>query len=179
MKTKPASALYGRIREILESARASVARSVNTTQVVANWLVGREIVEEEQKGKAKAAYGERLLAELSSRLRAEYGNGYSVDNLELFRRFYGEYPALISDALPRKFSMPQISDALRRKSPPADLGALAFGGSEVRAAMRWRPGILHPNPSWTHYRPTEAELRAELRREVRALTAPKKHGDAQ
>ncbi len=31
--------LYERIREILESARASVSRSVNTTHVVANWLV--------------------------------------------------------------------------------------------------------------------------------------------
>lgn len=150
MKTKPASALYGRIREILESARASVARSVNTTQVVANWLIGREIVEEEQKGKAKAAYGERLLAELSGRLQAEYGNGYSVDNLELFRRFYGEYPTLISDALPRK-------------SPPADSGALAFGGSEVRAAMKWRPGMLHPNLSWTHYRTLLRVDKAEAR----------------
>ena len=152
MKSKASSALYGRIREILESARAGVARSVNTTQVIANWLIGREIVEEEQKGKTKAAYGVRLLAELSGRLQAEYGNGYSVDNLELFRRFYGEYPALISDALPRKFSAPQISDALRRKSPPADSGTLAFGGSKVRAAMKWRPGMLHPNLSWTHYR---------------------------
>jgi len=131
MKSKASSALYGRIREILESVRAGVARSVNTSQVIANWLVGREIVEEEQKGRAKAAYGGRLLAELSGRLQAEYGNGYSVDNLELFRRLYGEYPTFISDALPRKSSAQQISEALRRKSPPADSGALAFGGSEV------------------------------------------------
>ena len=41
-------ALYGRVRQILESARTSAARSVNTAQVVANWMVGREIVEEEQ-----------------------------------------------------------------------------------------------------------------------------------
>ena len=152
MKPNASSALYGRIREILESARAGVARSVNTSQVIANWLVGREIVEEEQKGKAKAAYGQGLLADLSVRLQAEYGIGYSVDNLELFRRLYGEYPALIPDALPRKSSVPQISDAVRRKSPVADAGALAFGGSEVRAAMEWRPGMLHPNLSWTHYR---------------------------
>ena len=152
MKSKDSTRLYGRIREILESARAGAARSVNTTQVVANWLIGREIVEEEQQGKSKAAYGERLLAELSGRLQAEYGNGYSVDNLELFRRLYGEYPTLISEALPRKTSSPQISDALRRKSPPADSGALAFGGSEMRATMKWRPGMLHPNLSWTHYR---------------------------
>lgn len=42
--------LYRRIREILEAARTGVARSVNTAQVVANWLIGREIVEEEQQG---------------------------------------------------------------------------------------------------------------------------------
>ena len=48
--SSPATALYSRIREILESARTNVARSVNTTQVVSNWLVGREIVEEEQSG---------------------------------------------------------------------------------------------------------------------------------
>ena len=142
MTSKASSALCGRIREILESARAGVARSVNTTQVVANWLVGLEIVEEEQKGKAKAAYGERLLAELSGRLQVEYGNGYSVDNLELFRRFYGEYPTLISDALPQKFSAPQISDALRRKSPPADLGALAFGGRPSRCWAQRIPTML-------------------------------------
>jgi hypothetical protein len=118
--------LYGRIREILESARASAARSVNTTQVVANWQVGREIVEEEQKGKAKAAYGRRLLAELSVRLQAEYGNGYSVDNLELSRRLYGEYPSLISDAPPRKTATRQISDAPRRKSASVDSSAIAL-----------------------------------------------------
>lgn len=171
MKSKPSSALYGRIREILESARAGVARSVNTTQVMANWLIGRAIVEEEQKGKAKAAYGERLLAELSGRLQAEYGNGYSVDNLELFRRFYGEYPNLISGALRRNSPPPQISDALRRKSPPADSGSLAFGGSEVRAATKWRPGTLHPNLSWTHYRTLLRVERPEARAfyEIEAL----------
>ncbi len=42
--------LYERIRQILESARTNMARTVNTTQVVANWLIGREIVEEELKG---------------------------------------------------------------------------------------------------------------------------------
>ena len=60
--------LYRRIRQILESARTSVARSVNTTQVVANWLIGREIVEEEQRGKRRAGYGEELLKDLSDRL---------------------------------------------------------------------------------------------------------------
>jgi len=90
-KAKPApkaSPVYERIRQILESAKTTVARSVNTTQVVANWLIGREIVEEEQKGVRKAGYGDQLLAELSARLVEEYGRGYSATNLRWFRQLY-------------------------------------------------------------------------------------------
>lgn len=58
------SSLYDRIRGILESARAGVARAVNTTQVMANWLVGREIIEEEQRGKQRADYGQQLVTQL-------------------------------------------------------------------------------------------------------------------
>jgi predicted GNAT family N-acyltransferase len=61
---KKKAPVYERIRQILESARSSVARTVNTTQVVANWLIGREIVEEEQRGKRRAGYGEELLKEI-------------------------------------------------------------------------------------------------------------------
>jgi len=143
--------IYERIRQILNSARSSAARSVNTTQVVANWLIGREIVEEEQKGCAKAEYGVKLLADISGRLQEEYGNGYSVDNLEFFRRFYREYPVLISEA-PRRISTTlSISDALRRKSSPG--GPDAATPAELRAGSKnWKPGMLHPNLSWTHYR---------------------------
>ena len=65
-KTKQSAPVYERIRQILDSARAGVARSVNTTQVVANWLIGREIVEEEQHGAERAQYGGRLLHDLES-----------------------------------------------------------------------------------------------------------------
>jgi len=36
--------LYSRIETILETAHAGISRTVNTTQVISNWLVGREIV---------------------------------------------------------------------------------------------------------------------------------------
>jgi len=93
--TKPAP-LYRRIREIPESARATLTRSVNSTQVVANWLIGREIVEEEQRGHKRAEYGERLIEGLSRRLMEEYGRGFTVRNIETFRSFYLEYPRLIA-----------------------------------------------------------------------------------
>ena len=100
--------LYLKIRQIIESSRVSVARSVNTAQVVAYWLIGREIVEEEQKGQKRAKYGEELLKNLSERLRAEFGGGFSVHNLTFIRQFYQKFPRL-ADGF-------EISDALRMKS---------------------------------------------------------------
>ena len=125
--TLPAAALYSRIRDILDSARANVARSVNTTQVVANWLIGREIVEEQQRGQKRAAYGKRLLADLSTRLQADYGKGFSIKNLEHFRDFYLTYMGLLGLKIPHAArgessvdskDMVSISHALRAEFAP-------------------------------------------------------------
>lgn len=137
------AAIFDRIRGILESARSNVARTVNTTQVIANWLIGREIVEEQQRGEVRAGYGEKLLESLAARLYREYGSGYSARNLRFLRQFYLDYPALLpADA---------IRNALSTKSTdPAALTQLV-----IRNAPRtesWQPGWLHAHLSWTHYR---------------------------
>ena len=59
---KAAPHLFDRVRDIVDAARASVVRTVNTAQVVANWRVGREIVEEEQRGRRRADYGQQLVS---------------------------------------------------------------------------------------------------------------------
>ena len=211
MVLKERSALYERIRQILESARTNVARTVNTTQVVANWLIGREIVEEEQRGHNRAEYGDQLIEQLSEQLKADFGGGYSKQNLFYMRQFYHSYPSLIpaSEILhaPRgksKWAKSVVAEklhALRGKSnraeipdaTPRKLAASAVApGLDIGHTPRsesWQPGQLHPNLSWTHYRtllrvdkaekifascyklhlPTEAELKAELRRELRQL----------
>ena len=143
MPKKRQTPLYQRIREILESARAGVARSVNTTQVTAYWLIGREIVEEEQEGKKRAGYGEALLQDLAQRLKADFGPGYSVHNLKFIRQFYLEYPALMDRG--------EIGYALRSQSAISPLPT----DNQIRHAVRsqsWKPGRLHSNLSWTHYR---------------------------
>ena len=85
--------LYRQVREIIEQARATAARSVNTAMVRAYWLVGREVVEEEQKGSARAGYGDELIDRLSARLRAEFGRGYNPSNLPATcGLFYLAYP---------------------------------------------------------------------------------------
>jgi len=50
--------------------------------------VGRRVVEEEQKGKARAGYGEALITRLSGDLTERFGRGFSQRNLEQMRRFY-------------------------------------------------------------------------------------------
>jgi predicted nuclease of restriction endonuclease-like (RecB) superfamily len=158
---KKGTTLYDRVRQILESARSTVSRSVNSTQVAANWLIGEQIVEEEQNGKFRAGYGKQVLQELSTKLQTEYGNGYAVDNLELFRRFYREYPALIPDAVRRISGVSEKSDALRRISRNTEKASqvsnsIPFASvAEIGHAVRgqsWKTGQMHPSLSWTHYR---------------------------
>ncbi|WP_429594629.1 PDDEXK nuclease domain-containing protein [Variovorax sp. PvP013] len=148
--------LYGRVRDILEAARAGVVRTVNTTQVAANWLIGREIVEEEQRGQRRAGYGGKLLAELSARLNAEFGRGYSVDNLEAFRQFYLDYPQLISETLSRKSAVGSL--VLPLASTPETPSRKSSKADEA-----WRPGVLHPSLSWSHYRQLLRVARSEAR----------------
>jgi predicted nuclease of restriction endonuclease-like (RecB) superfamily len=53
--------------------------------------IGKLIVEEEQKGKQRAVYGEKLITELSKELTQEYGKGFSTTNLKQMRTFYLTY----------------------------------------------------------------------------------------
>jgi len=80
--------LYLQIRSILQSARQQSYRAVNTAMVEAYWQIGRRIVEHEQGGDARAAYGQNLLLELSAQLTEDFGKGFSVANLRNFRQFY-------------------------------------------------------------------------------------------
>ncbi|OGW80328.1 MAG: hypothetical protein A3G33_01105 [Omnitrophica bacterium RIFCSPLOWO2_12_FULL_44_17] len=89
--------IYSRIHQILESARSNIARAINTEMVQAYWLIGREIVQEEQKGKNRAAYGESLLQSLSEKLTRDFGKGFDETNLRKIRQFYLTFP--IRDAL--------------------------------------------------------------------------------
>ncbi|HEY5957614.1 MAG TPA: DUF1016 N-terminal domain-containing protein [Polyangiaceae bacterium] len=50
---------------LVEAARRAAARSVNTVMTAAYFAIGRSIVEEEQRGAARAGYGEELVVNLS------------------------------------------------------------------------------------------------------------------
>jgi len=63
-------------------------RRAQTKVAETYWEIGRWVVEVEQDGEARAAYGAGVLSNLSERLTKECGKVFSVDNLERMRGFY-------------------------------------------------------------------------------------------
>jgi len=131
-KRQASEPLYREIRAVLESARVGAYRAVNAAMVRAYWQVGRLIVEHEQGGAKRAAYGEAVLDDLSQRLSADFGRGFDVTNLRKMRQFH------------RMF---EIRDAARLES-----------GKTKRDAPRLVSGVetIRHTPcdelSWSHYR---------------------------
>ncbi|MDR0307709.1 MAG: PDDEXK nuclease domain-containing protein [Chitinispirillales bacterium] len=76
------------IKQILADARQKAYSAVNSAMVEAYWLIGKRIVEEEQQGKERAAYGEEILKTLSAELTKEFGKGFGTRNLWDFKKFY-------------------------------------------------------------------------------------------
>lgn len=77
--------------EVLAKARKNAKTAVNLSMVYAYFEIGRMIVEEEQQGANRAAYGKQILKELSAYLTKIYGKGFSVTNLKQMRQFYLAY----------------------------------------------------------------------------------------
>ena len=88
---KPPKAFFDGVKELIKLARATVSRGIDFVQVHTNFEIGRRIVQEEQRGQSRAAYGEKVIQLLSERLQAEYGRGYSKGSLACMRSFYVIY----------------------------------------------------------------------------------------
>jgi len=83
--------LFDRVAAILDDARGRVVRAVNHEMVVAYGLIGREIVEHEQQGENRAAYGKQLIRSLSAQLTHRYGKGFSTANLGISGSFTSRF----------------------------------------------------------------------------------------
>ena len=101
--SKEADSLYREIRVVLEQARSSAYRAVNAAMVEAYWQVGHLIAEHELGGAKRAAYGEAALDDLSRRLTADFGKGFTTTDLRYMRLFYLAFP--IHHALRDEFPM--------------------------------------------------------------------------
>ena len=84
--------LVSEIGAVIQQARGVLVQQVNAAMVQSYWHIGRLIVEHEQQGQTRAAYGQQQLQYLSQQLTATFGKGFDVTNLRAMRRFYGLFP---------------------------------------------------------------------------------------
>lgn len=127
--------LYARIHALVLAARQSVARGVDLVQVRTCFEIGRHIVEHEQGGQGRAAYGQALLKGLAERLTQAFGRGFAKSNLEYMRRFYLAYEGRAD-----------IAQSKTGRSGP---------GKPVANIAQFQTGQSQPaapfSLSWTHY----------------------------
>ncbi len=146
MNNTGASILFERVVSIIEEGRKNTVRAINFNIVLSYCLIGREIVEEIQEGKVRAEYGKQILEELSQKLNLQYGKGFSVANLRLFRQFYLTYSErMINYLRPNTYIEEQ-------KSPSDDLAT-----QHIIDTIRYPMGSelntgFNPQLSWSHYR---------------------------
>jgi predicted nuclease of restriction endonuclease-like (RecB) superfamily len=129
------------LKEIIRDARSKAYSAINFAQVEANWLIGRQIVEQEQRGKGWAEYGQQIIQLAAQELTAEFGKGYSETNLKNFKKFY-----LVFTNLQIQQVVPVISDKKKGQAVP-DL----FPAKISQAAPDQLGKVNSISLSWTHY----------------------------
>lgn len=126
--------------DIVETARDMSYRAANLMQVASNWLVGWRIVEQEQHGEKRAAYGKHIIEIASKAMTEKFGQGFSETTLRAYRKFYLEFPLLqIQRALPAEFNS-KIESIQRPLLAEFQLTDKDAGGQP-----------LLPQLSWMHY----------------------------
>jgi Uncharacterized conserved protein len=130
------AAVHGDIVALLEAARRAAARSVNAVMTATYWAVGRRIVEGEQGGQERAAYGEALIKRLGGDLSRQFGRGFGQRNLAQMRAFYLAWPAdRILQISSAKSPAPQIVQMPSAKSSTAQILQTTSGPSLDLSAL--------------------------------------------
>jgi DUF1016 N-terminal domain len=94
--------LYNVIARIVVEARATAYRNNNAILLKMYWEISKLIIEDEQKGAARAEYGKAVLKNLAVRLAIEFGRGFDFTNLTNMRKFFSAFP--IFDAVRQELS---------------------------------------------------------------------------
>ncbi len=135
--------LVGLFEQTQTAMQSQAARSVDIALVVRNWLFGWYIVEYQQHGTGRADYGKGLLKNLSKILGEKLGKGFSVDSIELMRKFYLGYTK-IQQTLPVKSLRLSISETPSRKTGIESHFATSL--NEI-----WQSLSTKFSLSWSHY----------------------------
>ena len=131
--------------------QSKAARSVDIALVVRNWLFGWYIVEYQQNGLDRAEYGKKLLKKLSDTLTKKMGKGFSVDSLELMRKFYTGFSD-VQKVITVDFLLLTKSETVSRISQPNS--ETVSRKSEMKGIIPdkiWQTLSAKFHLSWSHY----------------------------
>ena len=142
--------LFYAISRLIDESRRQVAKAVNTAMVYTYYSVGQYIVEFEQGGKVRAAYGKEVLKRLSARLTEQYGKGWSEDNLENCRKLFLNYS--ITEPVVRKLNQETITEPVVWKLNQETISepAVRKSDQEINSEPVARNTHTFLLP-WTHY----------------------------
>jgi predicted nuclease of restriction endonuclease-like (RecB) superfamily len=87
-RVDPYRSFLNGIVSLLEQSRRAAGKAVNSILTAAYWEVGRRVIEEEQRGRRKADYGDQLIERLAADLTLRFGKGFSRTNVFQMRQFY-------------------------------------------------------------------------------------------
>ena len=131
--------LLEHVGDTLEQGRSRAAAAVNTAVVATYWEIGRQIVEYEQGGSAKAEYGSALLKKLSRDLTDLYGSGFGMSNINKMRKLYLTYPILQTVSAKLSWShyveLLKIDDPLERSFYEKEAESEHWGVRELKRQM--------------------------------------------
>lgn len=139
---------------LIDSARRAAARSVNVVMTATYWAIGRRIVEQEQHGAARAAYGKELIERLSLDLKARFGRGFGRRNLFQMRAFYLAYPEILQTSSALSDERPRSSKKVQTSSALSDGKARSSKKMQTLSALSSAPvdSTARPFPlPWSHY----------------------------
>lgn len=87
--------VFGKVSTLIEKARTKVASAINREMIELYWGIGR-VVKENIIQNDRAEYGKQTVQSLSARLTAQYGKGFSAQNLWYMVQLFEAYPILQS-----------------------------------------------------------------------------------
>ena len=150
------------IRSIIEQGRQQAYAAAGQAAIATFWNVGRRIVEEEQHGEIRAAYGAKLIKNLADKLVPIYGSSYSKRNLDHYKKFYLLFPNMeIVNTRVHNLEWSHIRRILSVTNPEARLWYLENASNNM-----WSVRQLDRNISTQYF---ERRLAAQLPAKVEDL----------
>jgi len=159
LNTRVPPSILPEIRCMIDRSRRHVATTANLALVNLYWNIGRIVTQDIQKNEKRAGYGEQLLGGLAKVLTQEYGQGYSISNLNDFRRFYEAFQILQTvsvkslekeiDQTPSDELGKEIRQTLSNKSTDGRILQTLSAESSERILIDFKK---HFRLGWSHYR---------------------------